>query len=501
MQFPTTLQRMLRSAGLSAAALFAAGSATDALAQRQVVIESGITLVETILGDTTATGQRVDVNTKYILRRGGFYLLMGSIDHRFPLTIEAEPGDGPRPILQPAVLSGGLADQPFRNRANMTLKGVQITGEDELGGITLRIFRVSEPNVTITLEDSHIDQSGQAAFRLDSPGATVNVFNSVISNMGTPDSRENGRVIDDRGQDIDSLVIVNSTFYNITAQVIRDDGGITNYARINGNTMVNVGMQTLELGPTREAIIQNNILVNPGFYGIDNDNDVNATIQVLPVAGESQSVTIRNNNIYHDPALAGAYPGGFHSYIVFNATAQAAIDAAGAGSTITSVAVPFTNGPASPTEVVSAFHSNPGGVQPRMPNDGAPFNFGYASSLSVYTGGTSGQPLGDRNWLPGVSTSIDNDKVELAGAFRLVGNYPNPFNPSTTLRFEMPQAGSVTLEVYDALGRMVQTVDLGRFQAGMNQVAFNADRLSSGVYLARMISGNQVSSLKMTLVK
>jgi hypothetical protein len=177
------------------------------------------------------------------------------------------------------------------------------------------------------------------------------------------------------------------------------------------------------------------------------------------------------------------------------------MESAGTVASNTALAVAFTDGPATPTNVVSSFHSNPDGVQPDMPMSESGFDFGYSSSHAIYTGGTSGQPIGDRNWLSGVSTSIGTDSPDLAGSFRLLGNYPNPFNPSTMLRFEMPQSGSVTLEVYDALGRMVQQLDLGRYQAGMNVVNFNASNLPSGVYLARMISGSQVSSLKMTLLK
>ncbi len=70
--------------------------------------------------------------------------------------------------------------------------------------------------------------------------------------------------------------------------------------------------------------------------------------------------------------------------------------------------------------------------------------------------------------------------------FALLGNYPNPFNPSTTIRFAMPEAGIVTLKVYDILGRTVANLPMGMKTPGEQKVVFNADRLSSGVYFYRL---------------
>ena len=70
--------------------------------------------------------------------------------------------------------------------------------------------------------------------------------------------------------------------------------------------------------------------------------------------------------------------------------------------------------------------------------------------------------------------------------FTLVGNYPNPFNPATTIQYIMPEAGFVTLQVYDILGRSVRTIDLGLQQAGEQNTVFEANNLSSGVYMYRV---------------
>ena len=71
-------------------------------------------------------------------------------------------------------------------------------------------------------------------------------------------------------------------------------------------------------------------------------------------------------------------------------------------------------------------------------------------------------------------------------AFVLYGNYPNPFNPATTIRYGMPTSGSVTLKVYDVLGRSVAIQSLGVQAPGNHETHFNASRLNSGLYFYRL---------------
>lgn len=80
-------------------------------------------------------------------------------------------------------------------------------------------------------------------------------------------------------------------------------------------------------------------------------------------------------------------------------------------------------------------------------------------------------------------------------------NYPNPFNPSTTIRFRLPEAGPVLIEVYDVTGRRVaQLVDEFK-QAGAHEVYFDANSLSSGVYVYRLQTPGGSVVRKMTLLK
>jgi hypothetical protein len=92
--------------------------------------------------------------------------------------------------------------------------------------------------------------------------------------------------------------------------------------------------------------------------------------------------------------------------------------------------------------------------------------------------------------LPGVPTVYD-----------LVQNFPNPFNPSTSVRFSIPEAGLVTLKVYSLLGEEVATLVNEFKNAGNYNVNFDASGLTSGVYVYRISAGNYTASKKMMLMK
>jgi len=85
--------------------------------------------------------------------------------------------------------------------------------------------------------------------------------------------------------------------------------------------------------------------------------------------------------------------------------------------------------------------------------------------------------------------------------FRLFQNYPNPANPSTIIEYSIPGSGLVTLNIYDALGRKVQTL-INEFQTkGIYKIDFNASDLPSGVYYYRIIFNGISETKKMVLLK
>lgn len=83
----------------------------------------------------------------------------------------------------------------------------------------------------------------------------------------------------------------------------------------------------------------------------------------------------------------------------------------------------------------------------------------------------------------------------------VVSNYPNPFNPTTNIRYQITEEGPVVLVVYDMLGREIATLVNEVKQAGEYNAQFDAGSLSSGIYLYRLQAGNTVINRQMTLIK
>lgn len=116
---------------------------------------------------------------------------------------------------------------------------------------------------------------------------------------------------------------------------------------------------------------------------------------------------------------------------------------------------------------------------------------------------------GEKHWTQGMvlttlnigATAID-DGTELTPArYELAQNFPNPFNPATTISFTLKQAGKVTVTVYDVNGRKVRDLVSESRPAGTYSERFDGTNLASGIYFVKMVSGNFVSSRKMMLLK
>lgn len=98
------------------------------------------------------------------------------------------------------------------------------------------------------------------------------------------------------------------------------------------------------------------------------------------------------------------------------------------------------------------------------------------------------------------------DEAALPEEFAVVSNYPNPFNPSTTISFTLPSAAHAELAVYSVTGQKVRTILSGKLTAGVHSAVWDGKdetgkTMSSGVYLARILSGKQSATGKMLLMK
>ena len=104
------------------------------------------------------------------------------------------------------------------------------------------------------------------------------------------------------------------------------------------------------------------------------------------------------------------------------------------------------------------------------------------------------------------STTDVNDEDYTVNDFNLIGNYPNPFNPNTTIVFNLPKRENVTITVFNQLGEKVKEIINAEFEAGKNKVVWNGlndnnKSVSSGIYLYKISSGNNALYGKMILQK
>jgi hypothetical protein len=85
--------------------------------------------------------------------------------------------------------------------------------------------------------------------------------------------------------------------------------------------------------------------------------------------------------------------------------------------------------------------------------------------------------------------------------YRLFANHPNPFNPSTKIRFALPKSGHVIVKIFDLRGKEIQTLVNGRMPEGEHEVEWDARDLPSGIYFCRMEAGGFVDTRKLVLQK
>lgn len=99
------------------------------------------------------------------------------------------------------------------------------------------------------------------------------------------------------------------------------------------------------------------------------------------------------------------------------------------------------------------------------------------------------------------TTDVTEYEQIIPTEFTLFQNFPNPFNPSTTIKYNLPQSGNVTLKIYDLLGSEVTTLIDEEKLAGSYESNFDGSELSSGTYFYSLQSGDFIDTKKMILIK
>lgn len=129
-------------------------------------------------------------------------------------------------------------------------------------------------------------------------------------------------------------------------------------------------------------------------------------------------------------------------------------------------------------------------------NADVPFRSSGGDYVFEITGASLAKNMG------GSEIDIQSENIiTIPEEFCLNQNYPNPFHPSTTIEFGIPEATDVKINIYDIQGRLVTTLVNSNISAGFHKVIWNASEYSSGIYFVKMSTDQFTKTMKISLLK
>lgn len=488
-------------------------------------------------------------NTIFELKRGGVYLLNGTISHTgYTLHIRAEAGNGPRPILQPGVDALGASSAHFSPGSSIILEDLHIAGIDELGVIKGNLINVKGEGSRIVIKNCYNDYTSAAWIYLSSIKNKVFISDCIYRNGTQPASPSNGRVIDTRGNPQDTLVIENSTIYNVSAKTISGTDYV-GYLKFNNTTNFQCNVTSVfALGETVKCDITNNIFYNYCMRG--ERNSPTHTLFTIDSVGTGSVVTnaerrfnISNNNWYTQPEFGeiiekyGVKKNMLYTFrlddkehkdtiwynemtirkYLFN---QPVYDTIvnnpyfgpapayyflknGQIDTTNFIREPLTfkNAPPIYAEYWKVFvekgWSMKGTTPPNMYADedmktigevttGA-YDFSFAKNSLSATGGKDGKPLGDPRWVPFTVSKAGDLNNQAATSVRA---FPNPFDHTVNFEIVSDDFCTARISVFSLLGKEIFLVKHNLVK-GTNLVSLEQGTgLSPGIYLYTVQSEN-----------
>ncbi len=532
-------------------ALFLGLFAQNSFAQREVTVASVTNggavdgLPQAIIADSTARAAALPQRTVYVLENGGVYPIVTEMENiGYYLHIKTTDLAGAKARLVPAP----RADQGFNDMFEFRTDGL-------LENLIIDAMRTQEPfsanrhnikirnNATLKVKGCEIAH--------DTPGAAFSVWeegpddrNSLfledcfIHSIGHNKSLGgNGRVLGVRSN-MDTLSLVNTTFFNLTDRVFRhgSTGWDVKYVKVDHCT----GLTTsgfhgfLQLGESHKVVITNNIFMNPIAFGShynrvaggqaneqSQPEDDKMYVVTLDTVFSDSDITVANNNIYWEQQykdLWASYPDSTTAPGFVNQTLLGANTSPNPhfSEELTFVAPP----PSTYAYHLEGLTNINATVYPEN------FYFGlaedidasYGTTAASYTAAGGGFPLGDLNHYPAkkaewdaagrpIVTSVDGDNGRLIPAnYMLAQNYPNPFNPSTRIDFSLPEKSHVTLSIHNILGQRVKTLIDRPLNGGAHRVVWNGtnefgETVTSGIYFYQLRSELGNKTMKMMFMK
>ncbi len=473
----------------------------------EMIIEPGPPgiIEQTIFGDTTETGERANPNRIYILKRATPYLTAQRVRWGdYHIHLKAEDGDGVRPLIMFSPSEGGGAPSELvrtNSGAHLTLEGIHITGKDVLGNIIMRLFRVGGDSTRLVFDDCIVEESSQTGIRCDASGIKMYITNSIWNRMGQPTNANNGRMIDTRGNPIDTVWVENSVVYDVTSRMYWGNGGSLHYGRFNQNTFYACGQHGFDFTQSDNLMFTNNIFAEPLFLGVT-DSSITYAMSIDTVGGDD-NIDISYNNIYVSDEFAAALPELALSDtlrsgkdFLFGPTISAVIASSASATTNISETLDFTDAPNIPTQFINAYSVDStargdgvvqdagewdfsdlspddlySGISPGYDRYVVHHDFSYPESAQSYTAGSEGQKLGAD------LSNIDTDVEEDYFISDRILYYPNPVREELFVQ-NLDQSKLSSISIYNLMGQRLLHQDVRNLHA-----RFQLGALPSGTYV------------------
>lgn len=203
----------------------------------------------------------------YVLQNGKTYFLDARMQFDHPLHIEAEeyPSNNP-PIIRPGADLQGTSPETARYLDDVIIRGIFFYAIDDLGA-KRHAQRVHAEGVHLLYQHCYFMSSINYFFHFYGDDCSIRIEDSQLANSGRHTSVANQRLIDARNQTVDSIIVINSSIYNINFHLIRSGGNRINYIYWDHVTAMNHSLSTFDLSIAKEVTITNSLFYRTNLDG------------------------------------------------------------------------------------------------------------------------------------------------------------------------------------------------------------------------------------------
>jgi len=444
--------------------------------------------------------------------------------------VEVTPGEG---TLSAAILSAVDGDVLLLAPSGVYTEGT----ESEFGtiinkSITIKVDGDGTDRAIVKMETPYVDGTTEPEFFVmgDSSslifsgiefdggiitGTTANTKNFINFTMGDApietfinkididncyihDLHFDGEVIVAGSQDMASYLVIDSTFINNS--IIEKTGTVyyTKYAGSNFFSLTNSTLNTIKSygirisGPGNHQLFDNTptvIIDKTTWYNIGTQDQ--REILLLEYGPNISPWSVTNSIFVKQNHGGGANPENGKTCINLKETTGDSL------ATITNI-VWWDVGATRTSKWMDHTVSDTMEIDPQfLDPDNGDFTLPPYSPLLSY--GTDGGPIGDPRWA--TNLSVEAGAETLPVNFTLKQNFPNPFNPTTRISFDLKLAGHTALKVYDMLGQEIAILENNVLKKGVHHYSFNAANIPSGIYFYQLISSGMMDTKKMLVIK